>query len=117
MTTRPICRVLLAALTTALGATANAAWHKGDATPEQLKRDQSQCEMRARSDADFGRIDPGSPGTRAGASLRSTSTMVRESRAFEFCMRERGYEWIDAKPAQKKPGSEALQKEAAKGQK
>jgi hypothetical protein len=32
-------------------------------------------------------------------------------------MRERGYEWVDAKTPQKKPETEAPQKEAEKGQK
>ena len=111
------CRLLFAALVTSLGTAAEAAWEKVGATAEQLKKDQSQCEMRARSDADFGRIDPSPPGTRAGASMRGANTMQRESRSFEFCMRERGYEWGDAKTPQKKPESEAPQKEAEKGQK
>ena len=112
MMIKVIRRLSLAALVTLPGAAADAAWEKAGATPEQLKKDQSQCEVRARSDADFGRIDPGPPGTRAGASMRGANTMVRESRNFELCMRERGYEWVDPKAVPKKPGSESQQKDA-----
>jgi hypothetical protein len=36
--------------------------------------------------------------------------MAKETRSFEMCMRERGYEWVDAKAAPKKPESESPQK-------
>ena len=95
-------RLILATVAASFAFTAYAGWEKSGATPEQLKKDQSQCEMRARSDADFSRIDPGPPGTRAGATLRGANTMAQQTRYFELCMRERGYEWVDAKAPAKK---------------
>ena len=100
---RPLRAALLAALASSVAATAGAAWQKEGATSEQAKKDQSQCEIKARSDSEFGRFDPSGPGTRAGATLRGGNNMVRENRNFELCMRERGYEWVDAKPPAKKP--------------
>ena len=105
-------RVLLAAIAALLGASAHADWQKAGVTPEQLKKDQSQCEIRARSEAQFDRIDPSGPGTRAGATLRGTGTAQRETRNFEFCMRERGYDWVDPKAVPKKPQGESQQKDA-----
>ena len=96
-------RFVFATVAALFGATASAAWQKDGATPEQSKKDQSQCEIRARSDSEFGRFDPSGPGTRAGATLRGSNNMVRENRSFELCMRERGYEWVDAKTPAKKP--------------
>ena len=103
--------IAFACLAFSLGVPAHAAWQKPGASPEQLKKDQSQCEIRARSDADFGRIDPTGPRTGAGSSLRGANTMARESRNFEMCMRERGYEWVDPKAVPKKPQGEPQQKE------
>ena len=99
---RSIRRALLAALAALAGTAASAAWQKEGAAPEQAKKDQSQCEMRARADADFNRIDPTPPGTRAGGTLRGANSMAQQTRYFELCMRERGYEWIDPKAPAKK---------------
>jgi hypothetical protein len=108
---RSVYPLLLAGgLALAFGAPVGADWRKPGASPEQSKKDQSQCELRARSDADVGRIDPSGPGTRAGASLRGANTMAKENRSFEMCMRERGYEWVDPKAAPKKPENESPQK-------
>ena len=100
---RHAVRVSLAVAVVSVGATAYAAWQKEGATAEEAKKDQSQCEIRARSDSEFGRFDPSGPGTRAGATLRGANDVVREGRSFELCMRERGYEWVDAKTPAKKP--------------
>ena len=108
---RTTYRILFVGIAISFGAPVDATWQKPGATSEQLKKDQSQCEIRAHSEAQFDRIDPSGPGTRAGATLRGTSTAQRETRNFEFCMRERGYDWVDPKAAPKKPETEPQQKE------
>lgn len=83
--------------TIVLCAGAHAGWVKEGASPDDLKRDQSQCERKASSSAEFARVSPGSPGTRAGGTLRGANTMARENQYFQLCMREKAYEWIDQK--------------------
>ena len=105
--TRALSSLLLVALASAAAISVHAGWERQGATPEQLKKDQSQCDVRARSDAEFGRFDPSGPSTRPGATLRGANNMQREARSFDLCMRERGYEWVDAKGAAKKSAGEA----------
>ena len=75
---------------------AQAQWVKEGASAEDLKRDQSECERKARADTSFNSPPP-MRGSGAFSGARTTNTMAKESQAFRLCMKSRGY----ADPADK----------------
>lgn len=104
---RPIA--LLAAA--ALAACAPMQWVKPDAAPEQLARDQSECQQHAQLKASataglYRPADPyfvANPGGGAGVVWPSGATtdpyahqMLEEYRLGQACMESRGYELVPA---------------------
>ena len=67
---------------------AQGAWIKEGATAEDLKRDQSECERKARADTSFSQPSRG-PGASSGP--RVANTMTRENQSFRLCMKSRDY--------------------------
>ena len=69
---------------------AQAAWVKDGASAEDLKRDQSACERKARADTSF---NSPQPARRAGAmsGQGASNTMVKENNSFRLCMKSLGY--------------------------
>jgi hypothetical protein len=65
-------------------------WVKEGATGDDLKRDQSECEQKARADAVFYNPQP-LRGAGRLSGVQPTDTMKRESQAFWLCMKSRGY--------------------------
>jgi hypothetical protein len=71
-------------------ASAQAAWVKDGATAKDLKRDQSECERKARADTAFYNPPPmGGAGVRS--SQRGANNAAKEMQAFGLCMKSRGY--------------------------
>jgi len=69
---------------------AQAAWVKEGATAEDLKRDQSECERKARADTAFNSPQP-MRGAGALSGARAGNTMAKEDQALRLCMKSRGY--------------------------
>jgi hypothetical protein len=69
---------------------AQAMWVKEGATAEDLKRDQSECERKARADTAFNSPQP-MRGAGAFSGPRASNTMVKEDQSFRLCMKSRGY--------------------------
>ena len=81
---------LIAAALCLFCVSAQAAWVKEGATAEDLKRDQSECERKARADTSFNSPQP-SRGAGAFSGPRASNTMVRESQSLRLCMKSKGY--------------------------
>jgi len=88
--------VTMAGLLFLLCGSAQAQWAKAGATADDLKRDQSECERKARADTSFNSPPP-MRGSGAFSGARTSNTMVKESQAFRLCMKSKGY----ADPADK----------------
>jgi hypothetical protein len=69
---------------------AQAAWVKEGATAEDLKRDQSECERKARADTAFNSPQP-MRGAGPLSGTRSANNMAKEDQSFRLCMKSRGY--------------------------
>ena len=75
---------------------AQAGWIKEGATADDLKRDQLECERKARADTAFNSPQPGR-GAGMSSGPRATNTMARENQSFRLCMKSRGYAEESAK--------------------
>ncbi len=71
-------------------ASAHAAWLKEGASAEDLKRDQSECERKARADTAFNSPQP-MRGAGPLSGTRGANTMAKEDQAFRLCMKSRDY--------------------------
>mgnify|MGYP001388057991 CR=1 FL=1 len=79
-----------AALLVLLCGSAQAAWVKEGATADDIKRDQSECDFKAKSDTSFNRPPPmRGAGPMSGA--RGANNMVREGQSSQLCMKAKGY--------------------------
>ena len=69
---------------------AQAMWAKEGATAADIKRDQSECERKARADTAFNSPNP-MQGSGPFSGARSANTMAKENQAFQLCMKSKGY--------------------------
>jgi hypothetical protein len=88
--------VTAAALLFLLCGSAQAEWVKQGATADDIKRDQSECDLKARADTSFNGPQP-MRGAGQFSGARSANNMVRENQSSRLCMKSKGY----ADPAEK----------------
>jgi hypothetical protein len=97
-------------LTLALGACTSMQWTRDDVSPEELRRDQAECQQAAQREASarYGLYRPVEPvfvgGPGGGFAWSSGSVvdpyghqMLEEYRLADFCMESKGYKLVPIK--------------------
>ena len=69
---------------------AQAEWVKGGATADDIKRDHSECERKARADTAFYSPQPMRGAGQFGGA-RTANNTARELQALRMCMKSKGY--------------------------
>ena len=81
---------ITSALLFLLCGSAQAVWVKEGATADDIKRDQSECERKARADTAYNSPQPMRGAGQFGGA-RTTNNMAKENQASRLCMKSKGY--------------------------